>query len=116
MGVGVQRGGAGHMAQDGGQHLDVHPVGQGVGGEGMPQIMETKVRESCCLQQRFHPVIGSAGAGGLFRPQRVREYPLSYGRLLPLPEKFRCAGRQDDGVRVPAAVLVSHVVSSLPLS
>lgn len=36
MGVGVQRGSAGHMAQDGGQRLDVHPVGQGIGGEGMP--------------------------------------------------------------------------------
>ena len=36
MGVGVQRGRAGHMAQDGGQRLDVHPVGQGVGGEGVP--------------------------------------------------------------------------------
>ena len=34
MGVGVQRGGAGHMAQDGGQRLDVHPIGQGGGGEG----------------------------------------------------------------------------------
>ena len=36
MGVSVQRGGAGHMAQDSGQRLDVHPVGQGVGGEGVP--------------------------------------------------------------------------------
>ena len=36
MGVGVQRGRAGHMAQDGGQRLDVHPVGQGVSSEGVP--------------------------------------------------------------------------------
>ena len=40
MGVGVQRGRAGHMAQDGGQRLDVHPVGQGVGCKSMPQIVE----------------------------------------------------------------------------
>ena len=36
MGVGVQRGGTGHMAQDGREGLNVHPVGQGVGGEGVP--------------------------------------------------------------------------------
>ena len=40
MGVGVQRGGTGHMAQDGREGLNVHPVGQGVGGEGVPQIVE----------------------------------------------------------------------------
>ena len=33
MGVGVQCGGAGHMAQDSGECLDVHSIGQGVGGE-----------------------------------------------------------------------------------
>ena len=36
MGVGVQRGGRGDMAQDGGQRLNVHPVGEGIGGEGVP--------------------------------------------------------------------------------
>ena len=40
MGVGVQRGGAGYMAQDGGQGLHIHSVGQSVGCECMPQIME----------------------------------------------------------------------------
>ena len=39
MGVGIQRGGAGHMAQDGGQRLNIHSIGQGVGGEGMAQIV-----------------------------------------------------------------------------
>lgn len=40
MGVSVQRGGAGHMAQDSGQRLDVHPIGQGVGGEGVTKLVE----------------------------------------------------------------------------
>lgn len=36
MGVGVQRGSRGDMAQDGGQRLNVHSVGEGIGGEGVP--------------------------------------------------------------------------------
>lgn len=36
MGVDVQGSGAGHMADDGGEGLDIHAVLQGGGGEGMP--------------------------------------------------------------------------------
>ena len=36
VGVGVQRGGAGHMPQNGRQGLDVHSVSQSIGGEGVP--------------------------------------------------------------------------------
>ena len=36
MGVGVQRGRAGHMTQDGGQRLDIHPIGQGGGCKSVP--------------------------------------------------------------------------------
>ena len=36
VGVGVQGGGAGHMADNGAQRLDVHAVFQGGGGEGVP--------------------------------------------------------------------------------
>jgi len=40
MGVDIQRGAAGHMADDSGERLYIHPVLQGGSGEGMPQIME----------------------------------------------------------------------------
>lgn len=42
MSVDVQRGAAGHMADDGGERLYIHPVLQGGSGEGMPQIVEPK--------------------------------------------------------------------------
>ncbi len=41
VGVGVQGGGGGDMADDGGERLDVHPVFQGHGGKSMPQIMKS---------------------------------------------------------------------------
>lgn len=54
MGVGVQRSGAGYMVQDGGQRFDIHPVCQGVGGEGMPKLVEVENgRRSCNRQMRI---------------------------------------------------------------
>ena len=49
MGVDIQRGAAGHMADDGGQRLDVHPMLQSVGGEHMSQIMEAHLLASSPL-------------------------------------------------------------------
>ena len=43
MGVDVQGGGTGHMADDGGEGLDIHAVLQGGGGEGVAQVMEADV-------------------------------------------------------------------------
>ena len=43
MSVDVQRGAAGHMADDGGERLYIHPVLQGGSGEGMPKIMEANM-------------------------------------------------------------------------
>ena len=43
MGVDIQRGAAGHMADDSGERLYIHPVLQGGSGEGMPQIMEANM-------------------------------------------------------------------------
>ncbi len=39
VGVDVQRGGGGHMAQDGGESLDVHAVFQSVGSESVPKLV-----------------------------------------------------------------------------
>ena len=43
MGVDIQRGAAGHMADDRGKGLHIHAVLQGGSGEGMPQIMEANM-------------------------------------------------------------------------
>ena len=43
MSVDVQRGAAGHMADDRGKGLHIHAVLQGGSGEGMPQIMEANM-------------------------------------------------------------------------
>ena len=42
VGVDIQRGAAGHMADDRGKGLHIHAVLQGGSGEGMPQIVEPK--------------------------------------------------------------------------
>ena len=57
MGVGVQCGGTGHMAQDVREGLNVHPVGQGVGGEGVPQILLLTIitRTFACMQIQIKP-------------------------------------------------------------
>ena len=56
VGVGVQGGGAGHMADDGAQGLDVHAVFQGGGGEGVPQIVEPQMPALRSLQHCLEPL------------------------------------------------------------
>ena len=56
MGVSIQRGGAGHMAQDSGQRLDVHLVGQGVGGEGVPILYSKDKTENPHKSKGFYLV------------------------------------------------------------
>ena len=55
MRVGVHGGGAGYMAQDGGQRLDVHSMGQGIGCESMAQIVKANLLTSRMLQQCVKP-------------------------------------------------------------
>ena len=50
MGVGIQREGGVGVAQDTGQGLGVHAGGQGMGGEGVPQIMKSDTLAVCPLQ------------------------------------------------------------------
>ena len=50
MGVGIQREGGVGVAQDTGQGFGVHAAGQGVGGKGVPQVVEADGFQS----QRFH--------------------------------------------------------------
>ena len=115
VGVGVQGERRPCMAQNAGQGLDIHAAGQSVGGEGMAQIMESKVRQSRPLQNDFRPFIGRAWAGWLFRFQRIWEDPLGQGRLFRSRRSSTVLGGRMM-VRVPAAVLVSQGVSLPPFS
>ena len=88
MGVGVQRGGAGHMAQDGGQRLNVHSVGQGVGGEGMPQIVEPDPLTSGVIQDPVQAQVDGRRAHRRVLFLGRREHPSGIHSGLVLPHLF----------------------------
>ena len=93
MGVGVQREGGVGVAQDAGQRFGVHTAGEGMGGEGMTQIVEADAGQSRPLEERFHVAIGRVGIDGIFRLHRVGEYPLANGIRFSPPQDVqpRCA-------------------------
>ena len=93
MGVDIQCGAAGDMADDGRKSLDVHTVLQGRCGESMPQIVESQVRESGLDQQFFHPVVAAAGHDRILRMEGVGEDPLRDRRSLSLCQELYRAGR-----------------------
>lgn len=82
------------MAQDGGQRLDVHPMGQGIGCESMSEIMKAKVRKPCLFQQDLHPFIGGTRACRLLRLPWMGEDPFCQSSLFAFSEQCRSAGRQ----------------------
>ena len=55
VGINVQRGRRRHMAQHGGEGLDVHAVFQGQGGEGVAQIVEADLLAPGPLQNNLEP-------------------------------------------------------------
>ena len=94
MGVGIQREGGVGVAQDTGQGFGVHTAGESVGGEGMPQIVEPYLWQSCPRQypeQHMQHAIWGDGVA-----VRRWEYILtSYFFLLRL-ENFYCISRDGD--------------------
>lgn len=64
VGVYVQRSAAGHMADDGGQGLDVHAVFQRGGSEGVAQVVETDVLALGPLQDGVEPFSNGGGVSG----------------------------------------------------
>lgn len=97
MGIGIQSEAGLRMAQDAGQGLGIHPAGQGMGGEGMAQIVEPKIRQPRLLQQAFQTPVGVARTDRLLRAERIRENPLCLRGLFSLPQKLGCARREQDG-------------------
>ena len=97
MGVGIQREGGVGVAQDTGQGFGVHTAGEGVGCEGVTQIVEANAGQPRPLEQRLHVAIRRVGVDGIFRLHRVREYPLTDGIRLAPPQDVHHAVRQNDG-------------------
>ena len=64
------------MAQDAGQRLGVHAGGQGMGCEGMTQVVKSNVGQVSGVQQSLQVTVCGAGIGGGFGLQRIREDPL----------------------------------------
>ena len=50
MGVNVQCGGAGNMADDGRQRLHIHPMFQCIGGENVSEVVESDLFAACVFQ------------------------------------------------------------------
>lgn len=59
VGVGVQSGGRRHMADDGGEGLDVHPVFQGHGGKGVSKLVEAENGSFSWKRKIEHGIIPS---------------------------------------------------------
>lgn len=116
MGVGIQREGRIGVSQNTGQCLGVHAAGKGMGGEGVAQIVEADTGQPRPPEQRLHVAISCIGIDGIFRPHRVREYPLADGIRFAPPQDFSHAVRQDDGAHALIGLRLADGVFALPLA
>lgn len=104
------------MAQDTGQGFGVHTAGEGVGCEGVTQVMEADAGQPRPLEQRFHVAIGRIGIDGIFRLHRVREYPLTDSIRFAPPQNVHHAVRQNDGTHTLIGLCLADGVLALPLA
>ena len=75
VGIDVQGGGRGDVADDGGQGLHIHTVLQCHGGEGMAQVMEANFFALGTLQRPLHPAADEVGRQRTILLHRRREHP-----------------------------------------
>ena len=75
------------------QRFGIHAAGQRVSGEGVPEIVKAHIRKSCFRQQLFHAGVTAVRHDGVFRVDRVREYPLGDGCPFSLGQQLHRAGR-----------------------
>ena len=94
--IGIQCEAGLRVAKDASQCFSIHTGGQGMRGEGVPQIVEADVRQSRLSQQGFELLIGSTGIYRQFWAERVIEDPWGAELALSFAEDLCCTGRQDD--------------------
>ena len=113
VGIGIQRGLCGDVANDGGQGFDIHPVLQEHGGEGVPEVVEAYLAASCPFQNHLQPLADIAGINGLLRFGAGGKHQVREHTLFVLCQQLHHGGRQDDSA-VAALVLGSLMTSLLP--
>lgn len=84
VGVDVQCGGAGDVADDSGEGLHIHPMFQRVGSENVSEIVEADAGQTSLFQKGFQPQVGGVWIDRLLRPQRIWKYPFSQRALFLL--------------------------------
>ena len=104
------------MAQDTGQGFGIHTAGEGVGCEGVTQIMKADAGQSRPLKERLHAAIGRIGVDWIFRLHGVWENPLADGVRFAPPQDFSHAVRQDDGSHTLIGLCLTDGVLTLPLA
>lgn len=95
MGVDIQRGAAGHVADDGAQRLDVHSVLQRGGGEGVPEIVEPEALTLRPLQHCLEPFPDGGRIHGGILLDRGGEHPAGMNGLLVIPEYLQHRGWEE---------------------
>ena len=116
MGVGVQREGRIGVPQNAGQCLGVHAAGEGMGREGVAQVVEADAGQSRLPEQRLHVEVGRAGVDRILRLHWVGEYPLTDAIRLAPPQDVRHRLRQDDGTHSLSRFGLTDGVLTLPLA
>ena len=76
------------MAEDPGQGFGVYTAGEGMGGEGVPEIVESKIRQSGNRQELFESLICTAGADRSLRAKRIVEDSGGVRVTFPFPQKL----------------------------
>ena len=104
------------MSQNAGQCLGVHAAGEGMGGEGVAQVVEADTGQPRPPEQRLHVEIGRAGVDRILRLHRVGEYPLADGIRLAPPQDVRHRLRQEDGTHSLSRFGLTDGVLTLPLA
>ena len=104
------------MSQNAGQCLGVHAAGEGMGGEGVAQVVEADTGQPRPPEQRFHVEVGRAGVDRILRLHWVGEYPLTDGIRLAPPQDVRHRLRQEDGTHSLSRFGLTDGVLALPLA
>ena len=97
VGVGVQRRGRRHMADDRRERLHIHPVFQGHGCKSMAQIMKSDSLAPRSVQDYLKPLADITRIDGLFRLGAGGKHQVSEDAPLILRQHLHHGGRQDDG-------------------